>query len=331
MPARPADLRLVAARRLVTSPVDARLPAGAGDRPLVAAGDRSLSARRSPSGSATLGLEEHAVPAERRRRPGERWTGPVRRGGDRRPRSGEYVFHWRGAGGSRRASSATSRDAVRRDRPRCPARDRRSPIRAAGRGIRGIVALGGPTRGRLQAGTGRRAPGRRARRRLGRRDPGRRIARRRRDADPCPGHGRPGDRRRRLSSKDRRDFLASEARQRAALHGCRRSRSSSSTVPSAARSPVPSRAARGADRPEVAIVVDPPTLVFDRPDLVVPTPPRISCASGQGRSPGARAARARRSGRAGSRAGSHLEAGAGPPPGRDARPRSRSVISNASY
>ena len=77
-----------------------------------------------------------------------------------------------------------------------------------------------------------------------------------------------------LASKERRDFLASEARQRAALH--RLPPFAVLVLDGATRRPL-----AGAVQAvlaalagfEVAIVTDPPMLVFDRPNLVIPPPP----------------------------------------------------------
>ena len=77
-----------------------------------------------------------------------------------------------------------------------------------------------------------------------------------------------------LASKERRDFLASEARQRAALH----------RLPPYAVLVMDGAARRPMARPimallaamvgrEAAIVADPPMLLFDAPDLVAPVPP----------------------------------------------------------
>jgi hypothetical protein len=77
-----------------------------------------------------------------------------------------------------------------------------------------------------------------------------------------------------LSSKERRDFLASEARQRAALH--RLPSFAVLVLDGASRRPlagaIQAVLAALAGR-EVAIVIDPPTLVFDMPNLVIPDPP----------------------------------------------------------
>ena len=77
-----------------------------------------------------------------------------------------------------------------------------------------------------------------------------------------------------LASKERRDFLASEARQRAALH--RLPPFAVLVLDGATRRPLAGavQAVLAAMAGfEVAIVTDPPMLVFDRPNLVIPPPP----------------------------------------------------------
>jgi hypothetical protein len=77
-----------------------------------------------------------------------------------------------------------------------------------------------------------------------------------------------------LSSKERRDFLASEARQRAALH--RLPPFAVLVLDGAIRRPLAGavQAVLAAlSGHEVAIITDPPMLVFDRPNLLIPDPP----------------------------------------------------------
>ena len=134
------------------SPVDARLRARAG-RPAAGVGGRCGRGRGADRGAA-------ARPAARatsdradgdRPCPGRRWIEPPRRG-DEPGAGGEYVYLWHdrwrvGAGDIADAIESPFAGIVREVRPGIGI-----TIRAAGRGIRGIVALGGPTRGRLQAG-----------------------------------------------------------------------------------------------------------------------------------------------------------------------------------
>ena len=161
-------------------------------------------------------------------------------------------------------------------------------IRAAGRGIRGIVALGGPTRGRLHAGVDGEL-------RSGGLDVGSAgtilVVGSRVDAETLTrarAMGICGVIVAGLSSKERRDFIASEARQRAALH--RLPPFAVLVLDGATRRPlagaVQAVLAALAGR-EVAIVTDPPTLLFDVPNLVIPAPPvdlvRIRAGSMSGR------------------------------------------------
>ena len=141
-----------------------------------------------------------------------------RRGDRAAARRGEYVFEWHGRW---RVATGDITDAV--ETPFAGiVRDVRPgtgiTIRAAGRGIRGIVALGGPTRGRLQLGADGEL-------RSGGLDVGSAgtilVVGSRVDAETLTrarAMGVCGVVVAGLSSKERRDFLASEARQRAALH-----------------------------------------------------------------------------------------------------------------
>ncbi len=147
-------------------------------------------------------------------------------------------------------------------------------VRAAGRGLRGIVALGGPTRGRLQGSPDSelRAGGLDVNSAgailvVGSRVDAETLTRAR--AMGVRGVVVTG-----LSSKERRDYLASEARQRSALH--RLPPFAVLVLDGAVRRPVAGAvlALLGTlTGHEVAIVTDPPMLVFDLPGLVVPTPP----------------------------------------------------------
>jgi hypothetical protein len=76
-----------------------------------------------------------------------------------------------------------------------------------------------------------------------------------------------------LASKERRDFAASERRQRAALH--RLQPFAVLVLEGAVRRPLagPVMAILEAlEGQEVAVVADPPSLIFDLPDLEVPPP-----------------------------------------------------------
>ena len=165
-----------------------------GDRPLVVGrrfGRRRGADRRAPPRPAPRRARDPTAVAPR---PGDRWAGRRAAATSRGP-GGEYVFVWHdrwrvALGDITDPIEAPFAGIVRDVRPGIGI-----TIRAAGRGIRGIVALGGPTRGRLQRRCRGRAALGRARRRAGRDDPRRRLAGRRRDADPGAGDGRRRDRR----------------------------------------------------------------------------------------------------------------------------------------
>ena len=184
-----ADVRLISARRLIAAPVDAVFALAPGDRPLVSAGDSVVLGAPIAERLRDPRLDELEIPAAAGAEPGGRWVGLPRRGDEQGP-GGEYMFDWHGrwrvaTGDMADAVESPFAGIVRSVRPGTGI-----TIRAAGRGIRGVVALGGPTRGRLQAGAEGRAALGRSRRRLGGHDPGRRLAGRCGDADPRPGDGR---------------------------------------------------------------------------------------------------------------------------------------------
>ena len=267
------DVRLVPARRLIESPIDALFPLAPGDRPLVSAGDSVVVGAPIAERLRDPRLDELVAPTTAEPHPGDRWFEPSRRGGDRGPR-GEYVFFWNDRW---RVASGDIADPV--ESPFAGiVRDVRPgtgiTIRAAGRGIRGIVALGGPTRGRLQVGADWEL-------RSGGLDVGSAgtilVVGSRVDAETLTrarAMGVGGVVVAGLSSKERRDFLASEARQRAALH--RLPPFAVLVLDGAVRRPLAGavQAVLAAlTGHEVAIVTDPPMLVFDMPNLVIPDPP----------------------------------------------------------
>lgn len=267
------DVRLVSARRLVAAPVDAVFALAPGDRALVAAGDSVVVGAPIAERLRDPRLDELEIPASVGPLPGGRWAGQPRRGEERGP-GGEFVFDWHGrwrvaVGDIADPLESPFAGIVRDVRPGTGI-----TIRAAGRGIRGIVALGGPTRGRLHAGANGEL-------RSGGLDVGSAgtilVVDSRVDAETLTrarAMGVCGVVVAGLSSKERRDFLASEKRQHAALH----------RLPSFAvlvLDGVTRRPLAGAVQAllaalaghEVAIVTDPPMLVFDLPHLVIPDPP----------------------------------------------------------
>jgi hypothetical protein len=269
-----ADVRLVPARRLISAPVDALFALTPGDRALVSPGDSVVVGAPIAEMIRDPRLDEVDPPtATETPRPGARWTGNTRRGADGGP-TGEYVFDWHdrwrvATGDITDALESPFAGIVRDVRPGTGI-----TIRAAGRGIRGIVALGGPTRGRLQLGADGEL-------RSGGLDVGSAgtilVVGSRVDAETLTrarAMGVCGVIVAGLASKERRDFIGSEARQRAALH--RLPPFAVLVLDGATRRPL-----AGAVQAvlaalagfEVAIVTDPPMLVFDRPNLVIPPPP----------------------------------------------------------
>ena len=256
-----SDVRLGPARRLVVAPVDAVFALAPGDRPLVSAGDSVVVGAPIAERLRDPRLEE-LDPPEVAPRPGDRWIEPPRRG-DEPGSGGEYVFLWHdrwrvALGDLSDTLESPFAGIVREVRPGVGI-----TIRAAGRGVRGIVALGAPTRGRLQ-------PGPEGELRSGGLDVGAAgtilVVGSRVDAETLTrarAMGVGGIVVAGLSSKERRDFLASEARQHAALH----------RLPSFAVLVLDGAVRRPLAGHEVAIVTDPPMLVFDLPNLVIPDPP----------------------------------------------------------
>lgn len=269
-----SDVQLVPSRPLVASPVDVVFGLAPGDRPLVAAGDSVVVGAPIAERLRDPTIEEAHVPATPEPQPGGRWSGPAtgRAGGIE---SGELVFTWRNRW---RVAVGTLTDAletpfagiVRDVRPGTSI-----TVRAAGRGLRGIVALGGPTRGRLQGSPDSelRAGGLDVNSAgailvVGSRVDAETLTRAR--AMGVRGVVVTG-----LSSKERRDYLASEARQRSALH--RLPPFAVLVLDGAVRRPVAGavQALLGAlSGHEVALVTYPPMLIFDLPNLSVPAPPR---------------------------------------------------------
>jgi hypothetical protein len=268
------DIRLITSRPLVLSPIDAVFRLAPGDRPMVMPGDSVVIGAPIAERVRDPRLDERdAMPGSVEPRPGGRWAGRSRRGDDHGP-TGEYLFEWGGrwrvAGGEVADPIETPFAGIVRDvRPGAGI-----TIRAAGRGIRGVAALGGPTRGRLQAGA-------EGELRAGGLDVGAAgtilVVGARVDAETLTRAHAMGVRGiivAGMSSKDRRDFLASEARQRAALH--RLPSFAVLVLDGAVRRPL-----AGAVQAvlsalaghQVAIVTDPPTLVFDQPSLVLEPPP----------------------------------------------------------
>lgn len=272
------DVRLVAARPLVAAPVDATFRLGPGDRPLVGAGDSVVVGAPLAERLRDPRLDEASGGPGPDAVPGDRWT-PADRDDGVDVGTGELLFRWRGrwrvvGGAVSDPLEAPFAGIVREVRPGTSI-----TIRAAGRGLRGIVALGGATRGRLQGSVnGELRPGEL---RPGGLDVGAAgsilVVGARVDAETLTRARAMGVRGivvMGLSSKERRDYLASEARQRSSIH--RRPPFAVLVLDGALRRPLSGavRSLLGAlSGQEVAIVTDPPMLVFDLPTLAVPLPP----------------------------------------------------------
>ncbi len=266
-----ADLGLVSARPLVEVPDEITFPLAPGDRALVAAGETVVAGAPIVERIRDAQLSDQVVPASADPKPGGR------------VHEGELLFEWRDrwrvAGGEVTESLDSPITGIVRDvRPGSAI-----VIQASGRSLRGIVALGGPTRGRLHIATGNDGQ-----LRSGGLDVGLvgtiLVVGSRIDAETLTRARAMGVRGivvGGLSSKERRDFSASERRQRAALH--RLAPYAVLVLHGATRRPLPSpvmdvlRALVGR---EVAIVGDPPMLVFDA-DVDVPQPaPDFVCVRG---------------------------------------------------
>jgi hypothetical protein len=279
-------LDLVPKRTVLDGPIDVRFVLRPGDRSLVAAGDTLVPGSRIVDRVRDARLAEvRAGSVDDDARPGDHWSPtagsgiPLRRGPG--GTTGELLFeqggHWRLAVGEHTEPVDTPiAGVVREVRPGVGI-----GVRAEGRVIRGIEALGEPTRGVLaigaESGEGT-GPG--IVLRPGSLDIGLAgtilVVGSRVDAEALTrarAMGLRGVVVGGLAGKERRDFLASEARQRASLHrlppfavlvldGATRRRIAG---------PITDIFAALAGR-EVAIVTEPPALVFDEPTVQLPLP-----------------------------------------------------------
>ena len=274
-----AGIELVAVRPLLEAPVDVRLPLSPGDRPLVTTGDEVLASVSVAERFRDARLEDVAGPIDGARA-GGRWSGELSPGslGLRRRAAratGELLFEaggrWRLAtGGHAESLDSPVAGVVRVVRP-----GMEIVIRASGRGLPGVSALGTPARGVLTVETGpdgELRPGSIDVSAAGRiLVVGSRV-----DAETLTRARAMGARGMivaALSGKERRDFLASIARQRASLH--RADSFGVLVLDGATRRPIASAImavlAAVAGR-EAAIVIDPPALVFDEPAVAIPAP-----------------------------------------------------------
>ena len=282
------DLRgldLVACRTLIAGPTEILFPLAPGDRAVVAPGDAIVAGTaiaerlRDPR---LVELPAAATPDGGR--PGDRWRTPAMGGGRLRRgggvESGELLYehdgHWTLAAGEHPEPIECPFPGVVRDvRPGVGIR-----IQAQGRSLPGVEALGDPTHGRLSLGSDR-GDQRQGRLRstslavglagtilvIGSRVDAEALTRAR--AMGVRGVVVSG-----LAGKERRDFLASEARQRAALH--RLPPFAVLVLDGAVRRPIARPVATVLDAlagATVAITIDPPALVFDEPKLELARPP----------------------------------------------------------
>jgi hypothetical protein len=258
----PADLGLVSARRLIDGPTEITFGLAPGDRALVAAGETVVAGAPIAERVRDPLLLDRVIPASADPRPGARTN------------EGELLFVWKdrwrvAAGEVTETFDSPVTGIIREVRPGSAI-----VIQARGRALNGIVALGGPTHGRLHI-----AAGRDGELRSGGLDVGLAgtilVVGSRIDAETLTRARAMGVRGivvGGLASKERRDFTASERRQRAALH--RLAPYAVLVLEGATRRPLPTpvmdvlEALAGH---EVAIVGRPPMLVFDS-EIDVPAP-----------------------------------------------------------
>lgn len=279
-------LDLVGVRPILGGPIEVTFPLRPGDRPLVVAGDAivagtTVAERLRDPRLVQLGAAATAEGV----RAGERWmtTGQpsvrLRRGDG--AAAGELLYehdgHWALAAGEHPESVDCPLAGVVRDvRPGLGIR-----VRAQGRAMLGVEALGDPTHGRLSLGSDRHDQRQHGRLRATTLDVGLSgtilVIGSRVDAEALTRARAMGVRGvivSGLAGKERRDFMASEARQRAALH--KLPPFAVLVLDGALRRPIAGPVAavlEALSGSTVAISVDPPALVFDEPDLEIPPTP----------------------------------------------------------
>jgi hypothetical protein len=281
-------LDLVHRRAVLEGPIEVNFGLAPGDRPLVVAGDAIVAGAAIAERVRDPRIVELAANAtEDMARAGDRWMTAGRDGTRRRrgarAEAGELLYehegHWALAAGDHTEAIESPLAGVVRDvRPGIGIR-----VRAQGQAIRGVEAIGDPTSGRLSLGSDRgdhRHPSGGLRSTaldvglagtiliIGSRVDAEALTRAR--AMGVRGVVVSG-----LSGKERRDFQASEARQRAALH--RLPPFAVLVLDGALRRPIAGPVAAVLETlvgSTVAIVIDPPALLFDEAGLdVTPTPP----------------------------------------------------------
>jgi len=271
-------IELVARRRLLLSPVDAFFRLHPGDRALVKEGEAVgrgqpiLEHFREPR---TL-VVSAASGEGNQQLPGDRWTSTHGRGHEQVSADGELLFRsggrWRIAGGDRAEPlESPVAGVVHEVRPGAGV-----TIRSTANAIVGRTALAGPSWGKLQVATG--ADGELRAQHV---DVGMAgsivVAGARMDAEALTRARAVGIRGvvvAALGIKEQRDFLASERRGRAAVHGL--PPFGILVLDGASRRPIASPLMALFEAIEggmVAIVGDPPVLVIDDPSVLLPTPP----------------------------------------------------------
>jgi hypothetical protein len=284
-PASLPGLELVPHRELVSGAVEILFALAPGDRALVAPGDVIVPGTAIAERLRDARLVELAPTATPEgARAGDRWITAgapgvrLRRGGG--AEAGELLFehggHWTLAAGEHPEPVECPLAGVVRDiRPGVGIR-----VRAQGRAVRGVEALGDPTSGRLSLGHDR-GDHRHGRLRATSLDVGLAgtilVIGSRVDAEALTRARAMGVRGvvvSGLAGKERRDFLASESRQRASLH--RLPPFAVLVLDGALRRPIAGPVAGLLEQlagASVAISVDPPALVFDEPDVDLTPPP----------------------------------------------------------
>jgi hypothetical protein len=271
-----AGLELVLRRRLIEQPVEAWLPLSPGDRPIVSAGDAVTTGTTIAERLREARVIETGRDVDLQ--PGDRWSGnsltPSGRVGPEA--QGELLFEsdgrWRVASGEQHEPLESPASGVIRE------------VRVGigiglttdGAGLAGAFALGGSARGRLDIATG--PDGELPPRSF---DVGSAgtivVVGARIDAESLTRARAMGVRGiivASLASKERRDFLASEARQRAALH--RLPPLAVLILHGTLRRPIAQpimTLLEGLSGHDVAIVGRPPRLVFDPFAIELPAEP----------------------------------------------------------
>jgi hypothetical protein len=273
-----AGLELVARRTMLISPVDISFPLQPGDRPLVKEGEAVGRGQplvdhvREPR-TMIVSVRNGEDPVT----PGDRWTAPAARRAreGEAPAEGELLFksggRWRIATGDRaEVLEAPAAGVVHEVRPGSAV-----VVRSSSSAIPGRRVLAGPTWGRLQVATG--PDGELRAQHV---DVGAAgsiiVAGARMDAEALTRARAVGIRGvivAALGNKEQRDFLASERRGRAAVHGL--PPFGILVLEGAGRRPIASplmalfEALTGS---MVAIVGDPPVLVLEDPGVRLPMP-----------------------------------------------------------